>query len=241
VWLTRALRNCSNAGHLAPGAKGGIAGRVVSGGGQDQGEARRPKQRLADGDCTVDHRKSRVGTRIPEPGRRSGMVMSRALRAADPPCSAASRCPSDPSNALCRSPTLRSRWEGIVNVWPAPSARAFSRASCAVYVNVSGLGALPRPRWRSARSGPHKLNGIKCHWTVQGSRTPVDCQAISLPPPADLVSRPRQTDACDRSRALRRHRRASLKVAPAAQHGIGHPCQLGRKRDDHGVLVRARQ
>src|SRR5215470_3591206 len=39
----------------------------------------------------------------------------------------------------------------LKNVWPAPSARVkFGWHS--VCINVSGLG-LPRPRWRSARSG----------------------------------------------------------------------------------------
>jgi putative transposase len=66
---------------------------------------------------------------------------------------------------------------------------------CAVYANVSGLGAMPRPRWRSARPGPHKLDGVMRHFFGQVSRAPVDCQAISLPPPADLVSRSRHVGA----------------------------------------------
>jgi len=40
----------------------------------------------------------------------------------------------------------------------------------------------PRPRWRYARPGPHKLYGIIRHFLNQVSRTPFDCQAISLPP-----------------------------------------------------------
>jgi transposase len=55
--------------------------------------------------------------------------------------------------------------------------------------------AWPWPRWRSARPGPHKLHGVERHFLSQVSRAPVDCQAISLPPPADIRCRaaPRAT------------------------------------------------
>ena len=46
----------------------------------------------------------------------------------------------------------------------------------------------PRPRWRYARSGPHKLLGVERRFFNQVSRTPFDCQAISLPPLANIVS-----------------------------------------------------
>jgi hypothetical protein len=39
-----------------------------------------------------------------------------------------------------------------------------------------GLRGSPRPRWRSARPVPASMR----HFLNQGSRTPVDCQAISL-------------------------------------------------------------
>ena len=42
-------------------------------------------------------------------------------------------------------------------------------------------GTSPWPRWRSARPGPHKLHGVERHFLCQVSRTPIDCQAISLP------------------------------------------------------------
>ena len=48
------------------------------------------------------------------------------------------------------------------NVWPAPSASSFT-TTLAVYANVSGLRAEPWPRWRSARSGPHKFPGVERH------------------------------------------------------------------------------
>jgi transposase len=46
----------------------------------------------------------------------------------------------------------------------------------------------PRPRWRYARPGPHKLRGVRRRFFDQVSRTPFDCQAISLPPLANTVS-----------------------------------------------------
>jgi hypothetical protein len=46
----------------------------------------------------------------------------------------------------------------------------------------------PRPRWRYARPGPHKHRGVGRRFFNQVSRTPFDCQAISLPPLANTVS-----------------------------------------------------
>ena len=66
--------------------------------------------------------------------------------------------------------------------------RFFSRTLWSVCVNVSGLGPKPRPRWRYARPGPHKLLGVERRFLNQVSRTPFDCQAISLPPLANIVS-----------------------------------------------------
>lgn len=37
------------------------------------------------------------------------------------------------------------------------------------------------PRWRSARPGPHKPNGVYRPFCSQVSLPPIDCQAISLP------------------------------------------------------------
>ena len=41
-----------------------------------------------------------------------------------------------------------------------PVRKGFQRAIRPVCVNVSGLGAAPRPGWRSARPGPHKTPGV---------------------------------------------------------------------------------
>jgi transposase len=50
------------------------------------------------------------------------------------------------------------------NVWAAASASDFSDSIEAGCVNVSGLWAEPRPRWRSARPGPRKLHGVERHF-----------------------------------------------------------------------------
>ena len=76
----------------------------------------------------------------------------------------------------------------LKNVWPArPQAISAIRSeqSASTY---PALWASPWPRWRSARPGPHKTHGVERHFFNQGSGTPVDCQAISLPPPADISS-----------------------------------------------------
>ena len=47
------------------------------------------------------------------------------------------------------------------------------------------------PRWRSARPDPHKRAGVDAPFLPKDYRTPVDCQAIFLSPPADIVGRQR--------------------------------------------------
>jgi transposase len=69
-----------------------------------------------------------------------------------------------------------------------PSARGFASRADQSTPTYPASRLSPRPRWRSARPGPHKLHGIECHFLNQGSRTPVDCQAISLPPLADIIA-----------------------------------------------------
>jgi hypothetical protein len=49
--------------------------------------------------------------------------------------------------------------------------------------------AVSRPRWRYARPGPHKSRGVERRFLNQVSRTPFDCQAISLSPLANLIDR----------------------------------------------------
>src|SRR3954462_8521456 len=54
---------------------------------------------------------------------------------------------------------------------PRPQGVCASRADQST-PTYPASGSSPRPRWRSARPGPHKLHGIECHFLNQGSRTP---------------------------------------------------------------------
>ena len=72
--------------------------------------------------------------------------------------------------------------EALKNVWPAPSASDFVEYAFVQSASYPASGSCPRPRWRSARPGPHKTLGGERHFLNQGSSTPFDCQAISLPP-----------------------------------------------------------
>ena len=69
---------------------------------------------------------------------------------------------------------------------PRPQVACFPRLnSLQKRIRPSRRGVWPR--WRSARSGPHKGDGVERHLTPEGSRTPFDCQAIFLSPLADNV------------------------------------------------------
>jgi transposase len=46
-----------------------------------------------------------------------------------------------------------------------------------------------QPRWRYARSGPHKLHGVERRFLNQAFGAPFDCQAISISPLANLIDR----------------------------------------------------
>lgn len=44
-----------------------------------------------------------------------------------------------------------------------PARKGFVKDGMMVCINVSGLKAMPWPRWRSAQSGPHKSAGAEHH------------------------------------------------------------------------------
>lgn len=46
------------------------------------------------------------------------------------------------------------------NVWPAPVCKGIVKPVCSVYVNISGLGIMTRPRWRSAQPSPDSRSGL---------------------------------------------------------------------------------
>ena len=84
---------------------------------------------------------------------------------------------------------LKAERDILKNVWPAPSASDFVEDAFVQSASTyPASGSCPRPRWRSARPGPHKTLGVERHFLNQGSSTPFDCQAISLPPLANIVS-----------------------------------------------------
>ena len=130
--------------------------------------------------------------------------------------------------------------EAFKNVWSAPSARGLSRlATDPVCFNVSGLEGLSfRPRWRYARSGPHKTPGVERRFLNQASEAPFDCQAIPSSPSRKSLLAVRRF-VSDR-RTLRR-RRQSCRGKPlfAPQNGPGDPRQLVGEGDDRNVAVGA--
>src|SRR5712675_167287 len=80
--------------------------------------------------------------------------------------------------------------EDFKNVWPAPSARDFSRAPMISLLQRIRLRRTPsQPRWRYAHSGPHKLPGVERRFLNQAFGAPFDCQAISISPLANLIDR----------------------------------------------------
>jgi transposase len=69
------------------------------------------------------------------------------------------------------------------NVWPAPSARGLSGLAADQSASTYPASEISsRPRWRYARSGPHKSLGVERRFLNQASGTPFDCQALSWSP-----------------------------------------------------------
>lgn len=116
----------------------------------------------------------------------------------------------------------------------APSFRFHKHATTDLTQGVVSLRqrirsqGTPWPRWRSARPGPHKTLGVERHFLNQDSRPPVDCQAISLPPPADFVGRSRRINAVGRSRE--RACEAELATLLAAELDAGRLLDLATLR-----------
>jgi len=56
------------------------------------------------------------------------------------------------------------------NVWPAPSASSFrDLTAVSLHQRIRPVGrAKPRPRWRSARPGPHKTRGVRAPFFKPG-------------------------------------------------------------------------
>jgi len=56
-----------------------------------------------------------------------------------------------------------------------PVRKGFGNLVIAVCINVSGLGACSRPRWRSAQPGPLNQRGFESRSLCQGAVLPFDC------------------------------------------------------------------
>ena len=82
---------------------------------------------------------------------------------------------------------------------PAKQIQRMARPVCKGFVEIAAdqsASTYPasknspfRPRWRYARSGPHKLSGLEGHRICQASGAPFDCQAISSSPLANIFWR----------------------------------------------------
>ena len=85
---------------------------------------------------------------------------------------------------LSARPRHHAQTEGAIedfkNVWPAPSARGLSGLAADQSASTYPASEISsRPRWRYARSGPHKSLGVERRFLNQASGTPFDCQALS--------------------------------------------------------------
>src|SRR3954447_15311531 len=84
-----------------------------------------------------------------------------------------------------------------------------------------------RPRWRSAQPGPHNQTGLV--WAdsrLQVSELPVDCQAILLPPPANIVGRSAPSRAPVSQSSISRPRRVGVESLTSTKDRPGDPRQL---------------
>ena len=118
------------------------------------------------------------------------------LRPGQSPVQAACQLPGQPTIArVGLSPTRSSR---LRRAHPSRTQR-MARPVCKGFVEIAAdqsASTYPasknspfRPRWRYARSGPHKLSGLEGHRICQASGAPFDCQAISSSPLANIFWR----------------------------------------------------
>ena len=72
------------------------------------------------------------------------------------------------------------RCASVENVWPAPSASGFFRWHKQSAQTYPALRLCRWPRWRSARSAPHKGAGIEVPFTTVGLRMSVPASNLIL-------------------------------------------------------------
>ena len=74
------------------------------------------------------------------------------------------------------------------NVWPAPLQDVLSSCHDQFASTYPASGLNPGQDGDTQRPGPHKTPGVERHFLNQVSRTPFDCQAISIPPLATSLA-----------------------------------------------------
>jgi hypothetical protein len=79
-------------------------------------------------------------------------------------------------------PSSRSTATGRAQRMARPVCKRWSRPGLGSLRQCIRSRGRPRPGSSSARPEPHKGAGIECHFARKAVGTPVDCQAISLPP-----------------------------------------------------------
>ena len=132
----------------------------------------------------------------------------------------------------------------LANVWPAPLQVVFSSRSDQSASTYPAYGLLPRPRWRSARPGPHKSYGVQTGAIVQNGiparRSTVRPSQFSPPANCKLHSvGPAKAQA--RLRLCSGRPSVGAEVLSAPQHRPGNGCKLVGQRHNHGILMGPRQ
>jgi DDE_Tnp_1-associated len=126
------------------------------------------------------------------------------------------------------------------NVWPAPSASGLSVRPWQSAPTYPASERCSRPRWRSARPGPHKTTGVEAPFFGPGFRPAGRLLGHLDPPPADISGRARPFRARGRSPWSCPCAGGRVEAPAGAQHRPGDPRQLVGQGDHHGVDVRAR-
>ena len=95
---------------------------------------------------------------------------------------------------LSARPRHHAQAAGAIEDFKKRMARPVRKGLCRDWLLIQSASTYPaseafsRPRWRYARSGPHKTHGVERRFLNQASGTPFDCEAISSSPSRKLLS-----------------------------------------------------
>lgn len=115
-----------------------------------------------------------------------------------------------------------------------PVCKGFVKLVCSVCVNVSGLGIMSRPRWRSAQSGPHNQTGLDRSFNGPGFQAAVRLSG-HLPFTTRRLAATISPAADDLLFLCRGDRR--IEAALLAQHRPDDAREFGGQRNHHDILV----